>query len=217
MNSLSIFTLGIIGITVLVSYLAFSRVFVYEKYSFEIEGILKHREWKRMLTSIFLHADWSHLIFNMFSLFSFSSIIEHNFGTVTTASIYFFSGLAGNFLALILHRRNPSYRAVGASGAVAGIIFASIFLVPGGSILIFPLPIPVPAWTYAFIFILATLYGVGLQSGDIGHEAHLGGALAGVGSAVYITPSIITEQPLLLGAVVIPVILFFFYLKVTHR
>jgi membrane associated rhomboid family serine protease len=208
MEHLALFTLGNIVITVLVSYLAFSRISIYGKYCFDVEAVLKGRKWYRLFTSIFLHADWSHLIFNMFSFFSFAAIMETRFGTLTLAAIYFGSGLAGNLLALLLNLTRFNYRAVGASGSIAGVIFASIFLIPGGSIIIFPLPFPVPAWTFAFIFILATLYGVGLKSTDIGHEAHLGGALAGIASAVIIEPSILTEQTLFLSAVIVPVLIF---------
>ncbi len=208
MEHLAIFTLVNIAFTVLISYLAFSRISIYGKYCFDVEAVLKGRKWYRLLTSIFLHADWSHLIFNMFSFFSFATLMEAKYGSLILMAIYFASGVAGNLLALLLNLTRFNYRAVGASGSIAGVIFASIFLIPGGSIIIFPLPFPVPAWTFAFIFILVTLYGVGLKSTDIGHEAHLGGALAGIAAALIIEPSILTEQTLFLAAVLVPVLIF---------
>jgi len=92
---------------------------------------------------------------------------------------------------------------------VCGIIFSSIFRLPGGSIIVFPIPLPIPAWLYAVIFILASIYGIGRNIGNIGHDAHLGGALAGIAAAYFILPVSVTARPILLAAIIVPVVIFF--------
>lgn len=199
-------TIAIIGIA---SFLAFRNRDIFEKYLFSVDGILEKYEFHRIITSAFIHADFGHLLFNLFSFYAFAMGIERVFGSPSVAVIFLAGGVAGSLLSLLIHRGEPGYRAVGASGAVCAIIFASIFLLPGGSIIVFPLPIPMPAWTYAILFILASIYGLGRNAGNIGHDAHLGGALAGVASAYLIFPESVTGRPVLLIAIIIPVILFF--------
>ena len=203
---MQIFTVVIIGITSLLSIAGFSNKSIYEKSIFSVGEILGNKQIYRLLTSQFFHVDWTHLLFNMFSLYSFSANLEAKLGAAIVASIYIGSGIGGDIFALILKRKNYSYRAVGASGAVIGIIFSSIFLVPGGSIIIFPLPIPLPAWLFAIIFILATIFGIGRRTSDIGHEAHLGGAITGILISIFINPNIIFENYILLGGIVTTVI-----------
>ncbi len=210
---MAIFTWGIIALTVLISLHGFHNNSSYEKSIFSVQGILFKREYYRLITSQFFHIDWTHLIFNMFSLYSFARHLELIYGIPDTALIYFGSAIGGDILALILHRKNLHYRAVGASGAVCGIIFASIFLLPGGGVIIFPIPIPIPSWLFAILFILATIYGIGKQTSDIGHEAHLGGALSGLIIAILIRPDILYVRYVLLLSVIAPVIIFLIIIR----
>jgi membrane associated rhomboid family serine protease len=210
---MAIFTWGIIALTVLISLHGFHNNSSYEKSIFSVQGILFKREYYRLITSQFFHIDWAHLIFNMFSLYSFARHLELIYGIPVTALIYFGSAIGGDILALILHRKNLHYRAVGASGAICGIIFASIFLLPGGSVIIFPIPIPIPSWLFAILFILATIYGIGRGTSDIGHEAHLGGALSGLIIAILIRPDILYVHYILLLSVITPVIIFLIIMR----
>ncbi len=204
-----IVTYGIIAITVITSILAFQKASFYERSLFSAYYILKKHEFHRAITSAFIHADMGHLIFNMISFYAFSLGLEAVYGHPVIVAVYLASAIAGSLLSLLLHRKDSDYRAVGASGAVCGIIFASIFLLPGGSIIVFPLPIPMPAWLYAVIFILASIYGIGRNTGNIGHDAHLGGAIAGIIAAAVINPYSVTSRPILVAAITIPVIIFF--------
>lgn len=205
----NIITYSIIAFTAAASFLAFRNSLIFEKYLFSVDRILKKHEYHRTITSAFIHADFGHLLFNLFSFYAFASGLEIAFGSPAITLIFLSGAMAGSLLSLLLHRNEPAYRAVGASGAVCGVIFASIFLLPGGSIIIFPLPIPMPAWTYAILFILASIYGIGRNTGNIGHDAHLGGALAGVAAAYFILPESVTGNLFLAAAIVIPVVLFF--------
>ncbi len=148
--------------------------------------IINNHRYYQVITSGFLHADWMHLLFNMFTLFSFGPVLEGmfaaNFGQ-TLGSLYFFliyfiSLLSGSLLTLVFNYKNPDYVAVGASGAISGIIFSYVLFFPFSKLLVFF--IPMPAFLFAFVYVGVSIYGVKNKFGNIGHEAHLGGALGGV-------------------------------------
>lgn len=200
-------TFATVALTVAASVTAFRSAAFRERLLFQVGAILRKRELHRLVTPVFLHGDWVHLAFNMFSFYSFSAHMDHMeavFGPSMIAAIYFPSGIIGNLLALASQRKRPDYSALGASGAVAGIIFASIFMLPGGSVYVFPLPMAIPAWAFALLFMAVSLYGIGRGGDGIGHEAHLGGALSGIACAIIHDHSIIQREPLLLAALVVP-------------
>jgi hypothetical protein len=119
--------------------------------------------------------------------------------------------VGGNLLSLLVHRHHD-YRAYGASGGVSGIILASIFLFPGTSVGFFLLPIMIPGWLFAILYLAASFYGMKNQVGNVGHDAHLGGALVGLYTAAALHPSIIRGNPALFAAISIGTILLFMYL-----
>jgi len=144
------------------------------------------KRYYQVITSAFLHANFMHLFFNMFALFSFGTYLEtifvNSFGDVM-GSVYFFaiymiSLLAGSLLTVAFNYKNPGYVAVGASGAVSGIVFSNVVFFPMDTIGVFF--IPMPAFVFAFLYIGASIYGMKSKFGNIGHEAHLGGALGGM-------------------------------------
>jgi membrane associated rhomboid family serine protease len=202
-------TYAVIGLTVFITFLGFNDYEFFEHNIFSVGDILKRGHIHRIISSQFFHADWGHLLVNMFSFYAFADSIELGYGMAALAIIYFGSGIGGDIITLLIKVREPHYRAVGASGAVSGIIFASIFLIPGGSIMVFPLPIPIRPWLYALLFIGASMYGIGKNNDYIGHEAHLGGALTGIALALLLFPAEVLSQKLLLAGVTIPVVLFF--------
>jgi membrane associated rhomboid family serine protease len=208
---LPIFTYSVIAVTVIASLIGFANKSIFEKSVFSVGAIIKKKEIHRLITSLFFHVNLIHLFFNMFSYYSFGASIEKYFGIKLAIILYIYSALGGDGLALLIRRKNLNYTAVGASGAVCGVIFASIFLLPGGSIIVFPLPIPVPSWVYAVLFMAISLYGIGKSSSSIGHEAHIGGALTGIIWAVLYKPSIIYSETLLLAGLTIPTILLLIY------
>ena len=83
-----------------------------------------------MFTSGLLHVDFFHLFFNMFALLMFAPKVLEIMGGTSFLIIYLASLLSGNLLTLFLHKNEPFYRAVGASGAVTGIVYTAILLDP---------------------------------------------------------------------------------------
>jgi len=210
------FTLAIILSTAYITYKGLNEYDFKLKYLFQIDGILIRKEYIRLISSGFLHIDWRHFAFNMLSLYFFGNGLERELGTSTYIAFYFLSLVGGNLLALYFHRNHGSYSALGASGAVSGIIFASIALMPGMSIHLFFF-FPIPAWVYGIAYTLYTLYGITSQRDNIGHEAHLGGALTGIILSILVFPEIIKYNLITILLILIPIGIFFYIvLKKPH-
>jgi membrane associated rhomboid family serine protease len=212
MSSNGILGFMLIVINVIVSYQGFNNQAFFDGYKFEVDAILKRKEYKRFITSGFLHVSWLHLGFNMFSLYVFSYNVEMVLGGGKFLLVYFISLLGGNALSLLLHRHQGNYSAVGASGAVSGIIFASIALMPNMGIGLFI--IYLPGWLYGILFVAVSIYGIKSQKDNIGHEAHLGGALIGMLTAIACQPdALLYNYPTIL-LITIPIVIFI-YLIIT--
>lgn len=191
-----IVTLVLIAANILISYKGFRNPSFFNRNLFEVGRVLGHREYGRLFMSGFLHVDWTHLLFNMFSLYSFSIVIERLLGPVGILIIYFASLFGGDLLALFIHRHHPGYRAVGASGAVSGVIFAAIAIVPDIHVSLFLIPVGIPGWLFGICYVIYSMYGIRTSAGNIGHEAHLGGALVGLATAVILVPQVLRENTL---------------------
>ena len=193
------FTAFVLISTVIVSFLAWRNMAWLDGLMLDTQAVLKRKQNHRLLTSGWIHADFMHLGFNMFSLWSFGSILEQVHGPMAVAGPHLAGIVGGGLLALFLHR-HESYRALGASGGVCGVIFASVMLLPGGSVMIFPIPIPIPANLYAFGFLIITYIGMQRGGDGIGHDAHFGGAIIGIVVAALLYPAAAIEQwPMFLG------------------
>jgi len=208
MSGNGIISLLLIIVNVLFSYKGFKDRSFYDKYVFEVEKITLYKDYKRILTSGFLHANWMHLIFNMISLYFFSAGVESYLGSVQYLLIYFASLIAGNLFSLLIHKNDSSYSSVGASGAVCGIIFASIALFPGMKIGLFFFPIP--GWIYGLAFVLLSIYGIKSSNRNIGYDAHLGGALTGMLIAILMVPSVLVTNYFPILIICIPSLAFIY-------
>ena len=186
-------TLATICVTVLFSIAAFARPDLEERFIFDPERILAWKQYYRLVTSGFLHADWRHLILNMVSLYFFGPALELWFGVEQFLAIYLGSIIGGNLLSLYVHRHHE-YRAYGASGGVCGLIFAHILLWPAGSISFFMLPVGIPGWLYAILFMAGSFYAMKARKDNIGHDAHLGGAIVGLLITAALQPQVVRQN-----------------------
>jgi membrane associated rhomboid family serine protease len=202
--------LALIVITVIISYKGFSDQAFFNAYAFNVGGILGRKEYKRMISSGFLHGSWMHLGFNMLSLYSFIGTLTYGIGTVRFLIIYFGSLIGGNLLSLFMHRHNSNYTAIGASGAVCGVLFAAIAYDPSLSLSMMFIPIGIPGWLFALIFIGITIFGIRSQAGNIGHEAHLGGALVGQLIFIAFVPESLRYNTLPIVLTMVPSVIFLF-------
>ena len=205
----------IIVATFILSYRGFANEAFFDGYKFEVDKILVKKDYIRLVSSGFLHVSWQHLILNMITLLFFSGALAGYVGVITFLIIYFASMISGDLLSLFIHRNHSDYSSVGASGAVCGVIFASIALFPGMGINFFFLPISIPAWIYGLVYVLFSIYGIRSGKANIGHDAHLGGALAGMFIALLFYPSAFAENYFTILIIAVPVIVFI-YIIVTR-
>jgi len=149
------------------------------KWSFKPYAVRKG-EWGRWLTAGFVHVGLGHLLFNMLTLFFFGPFIEMRLGLWRFFLLYFGSELAANALTYWRHRDNAEYSAVGASGAIAGVVFSFCLFRPLDPIYIMFIPIGIPAALFAVLYLVLSAYAAGQAKGRIAHEAHIGGAVGGL-------------------------------------
>lgn len=213
MNNTGFITLAIVIANFIVSYRGFKNRAFFDKYAFVVERVRLFKEYWRLITSGFLHVGWQHLLFNMISLLGFSLLLEEGLGSMAFLLIYFGSLIGGDLLSLYIHRNNSDYSSVGASGAVCGVIFASIALFPGMSVSFFGL-FPVAGWLYGLIYILYAIYGIKSRNDNIGHDAHLGGALVGMMIAMALEPQAMVANFATVVTIAVPAI-FFMYVIIT--
>ena len=208
MYDLHIATIAIIALNVLVSLKGFNDGSFFERYKFGI-GAIKAGQKERMLTSGFLHVDISHLFMNMFTLFFFADVVINWFGPTKFVGIYFISLIAGSLLALFFHKDEPYYSAVGASGAVTGILYAAILLQPDMRLGIMFIPIPLPAYVLGIGYLLYSIYGMKKRLGNIGHTAHFGGAIGGYVTTLLFKPDLLVTDTLMVVLLAIPIAILF--------
>ena len=182
-----------------ISLLGFRYPELSDRLLFRPERILAQREWYRLLSSALIHVDWMHLFFNIVALYSFGETVEALHGPLVLLLIYWASVLGGSLLSLFLHR-NHDYSALGASGGVCGVMFASILLVPGMSIGTLFVPVRIPGPVFAAFYLAATFFALRRGVGNIGHDAHFGGAVVGLLLALAVDPQTCFESPILLGS-----------------
>lgn len=209
----------VIAVTAIISFIAFNNQNIFEKYKFNVGAILRNKEYIRLLSAGFLHGDLMHLLFNMMTLYFFGPIVNQAFGDFGFLMIYFGSILLGNLFSLYLYKNQSWYSAIGASGGVSGILFASIAMIPDLPIYFFFIPIPIPGYIFGFLYFAYSVYSMlnPRQQDNIGHAAHLGGAFFGLVYAVALQPERAIENLLFLGIMSIPLIYMAFQVFVKKR
>ncbi|MDO6759589.1 rhomboid family intramembrane serine protease [Tamlana sp. 2_MG-2023] len=208
MDNLNPVTIIIIAANVIISYKGFGDFSFFEKYKFNI-GAIQRGEKIRMFSSGFLHADTQHLLFNMLSLYFFADVVINLLNPLQFIIIYVGSLLLGNLLSYYFHKNEYQYSAVGASGAVSGIIYSAILLQPGMKLMFFFIPIAIPAYLFGIGYLLYSIYGMKNKIGNIGHDAHFGGAVGGYLITLFLAPWLFQTNILMIGLLALPIVLLF--------
>ena len=193
----------IIAAILIISIRGFKNLSFFNKYKFNIRSINNGDKY-RMFTSGFLHVDYNHLFFNLFTLFVFSTSILNQLGEIYYLAIYITSLYFGNYYTLKQYKNKNYYSAVGASGAVSGIVYSSILLFPEMKLVFIFFPIPLPSYIFGVGYILYSIYGMKKDNDNIGHTAHLGGAISGTLITILIEPSIVVNQTWLVILLISP-------------
>ncbi|MCW1954047.1 MAG: rhomboid family intramembrane serine protease [Flavobacteriia bacterium] len=199
-------TLGIMITNGLVSYKGFQDPAFFERYKFQVSSI-QAGDYKRLLSAGFLHVDINHLIFNLFTFYFFSEVVIYSLGASALVWVYFVSLLAGSYFGLFVHKKEPYYSAVGASGAVTGVLYAAIYLMPDMRLGFFFIPIPLPAYLVGLGYMLYTIYAMKKRSNNIGHSAHFGGAIGGLIIAIIMAPEKISLNPIATLCLLVPLMI----------
>jgi membrane associated rhomboid family serine protease len=205
---MNILLIVIIAITVIVSFKGFEDLNFFRKFEFHI-GSIRAGEQFRMISSAFLHADISHLAFNMLTLYIFAPIVYGFLGNFTFGLVYVASLIFGSLLTLLFHKNDYSYRAIGASGAVTGVLYSAILLQPDMSLFLFFIPIPIPAYIFGIGYLLYSIYGMKAKRDNIGHTAHFGGAIGGYVLTLIAKPNMFVDNIEMVLLLAIPIVLLF--------
>ena len=211
MENISPVILVIIAANVLFSIQGFNNFNFFEKYKFNIGGV-RRGEQIRILSAGFLHVNPMHLIFNMLTLYFFADAVLA-LGVYSFLIIYMGSLILGNLLSYFFNKENYYYSAVGASGAVSGIIYAAILLYPEMELYMFFIPIPIPAYVFGIGYLLYSIYGMRARNDNIGHDAHFGGAVGGYLITLGMKPHLLETNTLMVILLAIPIVILFIMIK----
>jgi len=189
--------LVIIAITSIISVIAFSNPDFFYRLKFNPFLALHSKQWYRFFTYGLVHAGWMHLLINMFVLYSFGNVVIQAYSALFGIKGYYYFVLlyVGAVMISVLpsfgkHKNDPGYNAVGASGAVSAVVFASILFVPTGKISIFPFPFGIPAFIFGILYLIYSAYMGKRGKDNIGHDAHFWGAVFGVLFTIAVKPEI---------------------------
>lgn len=191
-------TLGILLLTIALSILSFQNARVMTALMFEPFVIRTRNEWYRFVTHAFIHKDVGHLLMNMFVLTWCGTEVEKRFGhlldgkgTLAFVALYLGGILFSCVVSYGRHQHDPTYRSLGASGAVSAVLFAFILMSPMTTLSLVFLPIPIPAFVMGILY-LATEWYLDRQGGDnIAHDAHLHGAIFGIVFTFLMEPDLV--------------------------
>ncbi len=208
MGNLDFVTLAIIAANVLFSLKGFKDYKFFEAYRFNIAAI-RRGEYIRFLSSGFLHVNGTHLFFNMLTFYFFAGYVVGQMGVLPFLLLYFASLLGGNFLAYYFHKDEYHYNAVGASGAVTGVLYAFILFFPTRDLYIMFIPIGIDAWIVGVAYLGFSIYGMKKQLGNIGHDAHFGGAVVGYVFTLLYAPYLMDVNQIFVILLAIPIVLLF--------
>ena len=193
--------LAIIVITSLVSILCFTGTLPFDRLKFSAYDIWHRRKWYRMLSYGLVHGGWGHLLFNMLTLYFFGEVVEKYFGAafgepvgVILYFVLYVSAIAVSTIGdLVKYRDDPYYSAVGASGAVSAILFASILFEPKMGIYMYFIAIPIPGYIFAPLYLLYCWWAARKNADNIGHSAHFWGAVYGLVFPLLLRPDLIVH------------------------
>lgn len=194
-------TITLVILTVLASIAALKRRAIFERLLLSPYRMVYHKEWYRIVTHGFIHADYVHLAVNMIVLYSFGEAVEmtldamHAEGITSIPTLHFlllyFGGMAVATVSTIAkHKDAYDYSAVGASGAVSAVLFASIFFRPWSMLYLMGV-IPVPGIVFGPLYLWYSSYMGRRAADNVNHDAHFYGAIFGFLYPIAVNPQLL--------------------------
>jgi membrane associated rhomboid family serine protease len=186
----------IIGITAIISYMAFQSPALMEKLQFNAAQVVHRKQYYRLISHAFIHIGWTHLLVNMLVLYFFGRNVEFyfNYYFENRSGFYFillYIGgiLVSNIWSLMKHKDNYYYNAVGASGAVSAILFTAIFFAPWELLYLFAI-IPIPGIVFGVGYLLYSYQMSKRKTDNVAHDAHFLGAVFGFVFPILLKPDL---------------------------
>lgn len=190
-------TISIIVVTAIVSFMGFNNEELFNRCRFNAYDVKHANQWYRFFSYGLFHAGWIHLLINMAVLYSFGSLVEKAFRYYfhSKCILYYLLLYGGALLLSVIpaygkHKNDVFYNAVGASGAVSAVVFASILLSPLQKISLFFIPVGIPGFIFGLLYIIYEAYMSKRGRDNIGHDAHLWGAIFGLVFTIALNPAI---------------------------
>ena len=186
-------------LTIGASWYAFRHPLKAREWMLSPSDFVHHKRYYTILTSGFIHGDLGHIIFNMMTFYFFAFPLEQVMvanagwlGHVFFGIVYIFGMMLADTSTIWRHRNDPGYFSLGASGAITAVLFSAILFRPDMKIGLVFIPIPIPAPIFAILYIVFSVYASKKMRGNINHEAHIGGAFAGMILTTILFPGILT-------------------------
>ncbi len=193
---LSPVSIALLVITVGFSLAAFNNERLRGEMILEPYRMVRERRYHQLVTSGLIHGDMIHLMVNMMTLYFFGPTLEYitsgdDGSHVPFFAIYVVSLVVGSLYPFMKYRNRPDYLALGASGAITGLVFAFCIIAPTATLHVF-YAIPMPAWLFGILFTAYSLFAMRRVNDNIGHEAHLAGGIAGIVTTILVAPQTVT-------------------------
>jgi membrane associated rhomboid family serine protease len=177
----------IIGVTLLFSIRALSNPELFYKMKFYPSVMDRKDQAYRFLSYALVHADYMHLGINMYVLYTFGNFTEDMYGLAFDAKgklyfvlLYWAAAFTSVIPSFEKHKTHTWYTAVGASGAVSAVVFASIMFNPTAGMGLLFIPFYIPSWLFGLLYLGYSYFMAQKGKDNIGHDAHFFGALFGI-------------------------------------
>ncbi len=179
----------------IISYYAFNQPSLIARFKHWPYMEKRNREYYRMLTAGFLHAGWLHLLINVFVFWMFGSYVEHKFialfgtlqGSVNFILLFVLTVIMANVPSYFRHNGHPGFAAIGASGAVSGIVFVFILFLPWQMLYLYGI-IPIPGIIAGILYLMYSSWAGKNSRDNVDHSAHFYGAVFGVVFTIILRP-----------------------------
>lgn len=178
-------------LTIVTSLYAFYDNSIYGKFMLHPYSVSKGSNIYTLITSGLIHADWMHLFFNMFTFYAFAFTLERLMGSWQFGLLYFLGLILSDIPTVFKQKDNFHYNSLGASGAIAAVLFSYILFKPMSKIYIMFIPIGIPAVIFGFLYLIYCAYASKNSRDHINHDAHFFGALTGLIFTIIFVPGII--------------------------
>ncbi|MCP4520417.1 MAG: rhomboid family intramembrane serine protease [Cytophagales bacterium] len=194
-------TVGLILVIGLISFWAFQSTSIKGRFIMHPYTVHHHNQYYRFLSSGFIHADFMHLAFNCYAMYLFGQYAEAFFmnafgetqGMINFFLLFVLGVIVSSVPTFFKHKDNPSYFALGASGGVSSVMFAAIMFYPLLPLQFILIPIPIPGFILGILYLIYSHYADKKQQDNIGHSAHLYGAIFGIVFTCVMYPSVMVS------------------------